>query len=267
MAEPGKGYLDMIGGTRMRQVELGSTGLRVSVLALGTGTNGWAHRSDQTRRGTDWLIGHLRDGYELGVNFWDLADQYGSHRCAREALRHLEREHIVITTKTTARDYQTCSRAVERYLKELGTDYLDIVLLHGEDSPDWNTQRRGAMDALDEAKGRGLVRAVGISSHRLDGIETAAAEPWLDVMLVTLNYASARMGTPQQEVVPVLRKAHARGKGIYAMKVLGCGRLASDPERAIQYILDLGCVHAMTIGHTEDTQLSQNVEIIDRLGG
>jgi aryl-alcohol dehydrogenase-like predicted oxidoreductase len=251
----------------MHQAELGNTGLHVSLLALGTGTNGWNHRSDQTRRGTGWLTQHLREGYERGVTFWDLADQYGSHRCAREALKHVERERLVIATKTTARDYTTCSSAIERFLEELGTSYLDIVLLHGQDASDWNVHCRGAMDALDEAKERGLVRAVGISSHRLDGIQTAAAEPWLDVMLVTLNYAGARMGTPQDEVVPVLREAHARGKGIYAMKVLGCGRLASDPEKAIRYILDLGCVDAMTIGHTEDTQLSQNVEIIDRLAG
>jgi aryl-alcohol dehydrogenase-like predicted oxidoreductase len=251
----------------MLKVELGDTGLQVSVLALGTGTNGWNHRSDQTRRGTDWLIRHLRDGYEMGVNFWDLADQYGSHRCAMKALKHVEREALVINTKTTARDYRSCSKAVERFLKELDTDYLDIVLLHGKDSSDWNTGCRGAMDALSEAKERGLVRAVGISSHRLDGIRTAAAEPWLDVMLVTLNYASVRMSTAQQEVVPVLQEAHARGKGIYAMKVLGCGRLTSDPEQAIKYILDLDCVHAMTIGHTDNTQLSQNVEIIERLSG
>jgi len=251
----------------MLKVEFGNTGLHVSVLALGTGTHGWNHESEQTRRGIDWLIRHLRNGYDIGVNFWDLADQYGSHQCAREALRHIERESVVINTKTTARDYQTCSEAVERFLRELDTDYLDIVLLHGKDSSDWNTEYRGAMDALNDAKERDLVRAVGVSSHRLDGIKTAAAEPWLDVMLVTLNYASVRMSAPQEEVVPVLREAHARGKGIYAMKVLGCGPLTSDPEKAIRYILELDCVHAMTIGHTEDTQLSQNVGIIERLGG
>ena len=251
----------------MLKVRLGNTGLHVSVLALGTGTNGWGNGSDQTRRGTDWLVRHLRDGYEMGVNFWDLADSYGSHQYAMEALKHIERENLVISTKTHARDYQTCSEAVERFLRELDTDYLDIVLLHGKDSSDWNAEYRGAMDALNDAKERNLVRAVGISSHRLDGIKTAVAEPWLDVMIVALNYASIRMRAPQEEVVPVLREAHARGKGICAMKVLGCGPLTSDPEKAIKYILNLDCVHAMTIGHTENTQLSQNVEIIERLSG
>jgi aryl-alcohol dehydrogenase-like predicted oxidoreductase len=262
-----KGFLDATGGEIMLKAELGNTGLHVSLLALGTGTHGWNHESDQTRRGTDWLTEHLRNGYEMGVNFWDLADQYGSHQSAREALKHIEREELVINTKTTARDYQTCSMAVERSLRELDTGYLDIVLLHGKDSSDWNTEYRGAMDALNDARERDLVRAVGISSHRLDGIRTAASEPWLDVLLVTLNYRDIRMSAPKETVVPVLRKAHTHGKGIYAMKVLGRGSLTSDPEKAIKYILDLDCVHAMTIGHTENAQLSQNVEIIERLSG
>jgi aryl-alcohol dehydrogenase-like predicted oxidoreductase len=251
----------------MKKVELGNTGLHVSLLALGTGTHGWGHVSDQTRRGNDWLTRHLRDGYERGVSFWDLADQYGSHQAAKDALQHIDRENLVIHTKTTARDYRDCAKAVERFLVELDTDYLDSILLHGKDAAGWNVECRGAMDALNEAKEKGLVRAVGISTHRLEAIRTAADEPWLDVMLVTLNHAGMRMSAPPEEVLPVLREAHAQGKGIYAMKVLGCGPLTSDPEKAIRYILGLDCVHAMTIGHTADAQLDQNVEIIERWPG
>lgn len=251
----------------MLKVKLGNTGLQVSVLAIGTGTHGWHHESDQTRRGYNWLVEHLRDGYEMGVNFWDLADQYGSHKCAREALKNIKRENIIINTKTTARDYQTCSEAVERFLKELNTDYLDIVLLHGKGSSDWNSEYKGAMDALRDAKERKLVRAVGISSHGLGGLKTAASEPWVDVILVRFNYESIRMDAPKEEVIPVLREAHDRGKGLYAMKVLGCGPLASHPEKAIKYVLGTDYIHAMTIGHTENTQLSQNVEIIEKLVG
>ncbi|OGO04789.1 MAG: hypothetical protein A2Y73_01985 [Chloroflexi bacterium RBG_13_56_8] len=251
----------------MLKVELGNTGLCASLLALGTGTNGWSHSSDQTRRENGWLVGHLRNGYEMGVNFWDLADEYGSHQDAAKALKHINREDLVISTKTTAHDYQKCSEDIERFLRELGTDYLDIVLLHGSDAPDWNVERRGAIDALQEAKDKKLVKAIGISAHRLEGITVAAEKPWLDVLLATLNYAGARMRAPKEEVVPVLQEAHARGKGICVMKVLGCGALTSDPERAIQYILDLDCVHAMTIGHTDDSQLRENIEIIERLRG
>ena len=251
----------------MLKVELGNTGLNVSLLALGTGTHGWNHESDQTRRGNDWLVGHFRSGYEMGVNFWDLADMYGSHQCAGEALEHLKREDLIISTKTTTRDYQSCSAAIERFLEELGTDYLDIVLLHGKSSSDWNTECKGAMDALSDAKGKNLVKAVGISSHGIDGIKTAASEPWVDIILARLNYASVQMDTSKEELLPVLQEAHSTGKGVFAMKVLGRGPLTSDPEKAIRYIMDLDCVQAMTIGHSEDEQLSQNVGIIEKLSG
>lgn len=251
----------------MLKVELGKTGLVVSKLALGTGTDGWSYSSEQTRRGPNWLVEHFRAGYELGVNFWDLADQYGSHAHARKALKSLNRKDIVINTKTTAQDEKTCRDAVGRFLKELDTEYLDIVLLHGKSSHDWNVGCRGAMDGLSEAKEKGLVKAVGISSHSLDALKIAAAEPWVDVILVRSNYADTRMDASKEQVIPVLREAHARGKDIYAMKILGCGSLASDPEKAIRYTMDLDCIHAMTIGHTEDAQLEQNVAIIERLSG
>jgi len=248
----------------MLRVELGKTKLYVSRLALGTGTNGWSHSSDQTREGPDWLVEHLRAGYELGVNFWDLADGYGSHAYARRALKSLNRDEIVINTKTNARDEKTCRDAISRFLKELDTDYLDIVLLHGKSSRDWNVKYRPAMNVLSEAKEKGLVKAVGISSHSLDALKVAATEPWVDVILVRINYADIRMDASKEQVIPVLQKAHAHGKGIYAMKVLGCGPLTSDPEKAIGYVLDLDCIHAMTIGHTKDAQLERNVAIIER---
>jgi predicted aldo/keto reductase-like oxidoreductase len=118
---------------------------------------------------------------------------------------------------------------------------------------------------LSEAKDRGVVKAVGISCHGLDALKVASMEPWVDVILARVNYAGSRMDASPDQVLPVLQAAHANGKGIYAMKVLGCGPLASDPEKAIRYILDLDCIHAMTIGHTEDVQLEQNVAMIERL--
>ena len=251
----------------MLKVELGKSGLVVSKLALGTGTDGWNYSSEQTRKGPDWLVGHLLAGVELGVNFWDLADQYGSHTHAKKALRSLNRDEIVINTKTTAQDKQSCRDAVGRFLEELDTDYLDSVLLHGKSTGDWNIRCRGAMDALSEAKDKGLVKAVGFSCHSLAALKVASSEPWVDVILVRSNYADTRMDASKERVIPVLREAHARGKGIYAMKVLGCGPLASDPEKAIRYTMGLDCIHAMTIGHTDNAQLEQNVAIIERLSG
>jgi aryl-alcohol dehydrogenase-like predicted oxidoreductase len=243
-------------------VALGNTGLSVPVLAVGTGTNGWAGRSDQTRKGDAWLSRLLSEAVALGAGFWDLADEYGSHRSAARVLRTVDRGRVVIATKTTAKDRASCASTVDRFLDELGTGWVDIVLLHAVSSAGWNRNRRGAMKALDEAKRAGKVRAVGVSVHSLAALGTAVDEPWVDVVWVRLNYAGTNMDGPLEKVLPLVRRAHAAGKGVCAMKVLGCGGLASDPERAIRFVLETGCVHALAIGPTDDQHLPQLVEII-----
>ena len=245
----------------MKRLELGKSSVSVSPLAIGTGTHGWSYVSDQTRKGENWLTDLFEKGYEAGINFWDLADQYGSHPFARKALCSLDRAGIVINTKTTSTVYENCCSDIERFRTELDTEYLDVVLLHGKRAETWNTDERGAMDALSEAKNRGKVRAVGISSHSLKALRTAAAEPWVDIILVRINFAGTDMDADPDTVVQVLRTAKANGKGIYAMKVMGCGSLSAQAGTAIKYVAELDCVDAMTLGFMSIEEMTQSIEI------
>ncbi len=247
----------------MERIELGNTGLRVSRLAFGTGTRGWSGHSDQTALGLQGLADLLRAAYDLGVTFWDTADEYGSHPHVARAMKGLPRDSLVIATKTTARRAVDATRAVERFLRELDTDIIDIVLLHCMVGGDWPSRYAGAMEALRQAVEKGMVRAVGVSCHSLAALEKAAQNEWVDVVLVRVNYAGINMDASPDRVVPVIAQLHAAGKGVYAMKVLGCGALTEDPRRAIRYVADLGTVHSMTIGMTSRDQIEENVRLID----
>jgi aryl-alcohol dehydrogenase-like predicted oxidoreductase len=249
----------------MDTVTLGTTGLRVSRLAFGTGTHGWAHHSQQTALGVEGLAGLLTLGFERGVTFWDLADQYGSHPHAARALQDVPRDEVVIATKTTSRNRRGTAKDVDRFLKEIGTDVIDIVLLHFLHGGNWPRKYSGAMAALTEAKDAGKVRAVGVSCHNLAALRTAVTTPWVEVVLARINYAGVNMDGSPSEVVPVLNKLHEAGKGVYGMKVLGCGQLTSDVQRAFRYVLDLGTVDAMTVGMSSRAQLLENVEIVQGL--
>ncbi len=207
----------------------------------------------------------LKEANKHGINFWDLADQYGSHRFARKALDSLDRKTIVINTKTTARDYEPCRRDLKRFYRELGIDAIDIVLLHGISTGDWNITHKGAMDALAEAKREGRIRAVGISSHSLDALKAAAREEWVDVILVRFNYDGVNMDGTPSEVMEVLTTALQSGKGVYAMKVLGRRSLAHDVEKALRFVAESGCVHAMTVGFTEIAELDEVVRLLERI--
>lgn len=249
----------------MDYVTLGRTGLRVSRLGIGTGTNGWAHRSDQTALGIEGLSRLLRRGLELGVNFWDAADQYGSHPHVAEALKHVDRDQVVMTTKTTATQNSGVTRDIERFRKELNVDVIDIVLLHNLHRGNWSKKYNGAMEALTRAKEQGKVRAVGFSCHGLGALQAAVDNPWPDIVFVRINYAGVNMDGRPEEVVPVIDQLYASGIGLYAMKVLGCGKLTGDVRRAFEWALSLGTVHALSIGTTSIAQLETNVALMEEL--
>jgi 1-deoxyxylulose-5-phosphate synthase len=249
----------------IERVKLGRCGVTVSRLGIGTGTHGWAKRSDQTALGLQGLADLLVAAHGLGVTFWDAADQYGSHPHVAAALKRVPRDEVVITTKTTSKRGRKVARDVDRYLKELGTDVLDLVLLHSLSQADWPVKYEGAMAALTRAKEAGKVRAVGFSCHGLGALRSAVDDGWSDVVFVRINYDGTRMDGDLSEVTQIVQQLYRSGKGIYAMKVLGCGQLVGDVERAFRFVLGLGTVHALSIGMTGQAQLRENVRLMTDL--
>jgi len=149
-------------------VVLGNTGIKTSRLAMGTGTVGSGHHSHQTALGVQGLSALLLNGYDTrGLRFFDAADSYGSHPHVAEALKHVPRDNVTVLTKTWSRDAQGIRADLDRFRRELGTDYIDIVLMHCLTDDDWTTQYRGAMDVLSEAKQKGVIRAHGCSCHSI----------------------------------------------------------------------------------------------------
>jgi aryl-alcohol dehydrogenase-like predicted oxidoreductase len=249
----------------MDYVEFGSTGLRVSRLAFGTGTNGWAGRSEQTDLGVGELARLLRLGHDHGVNFWDAADAYGSHEHLAEALCDIPRGEVVIATKTTSQSAQQTARDVERFLIELRTDAVDIVLLHCMTQAGWPRRYCGAMEALVRAKEQGKVRAVGVSCHGVGPLLSAAETDLVDVVLARINVAGVHMGAPRSEVVDALERLYTSGKAVYGMKVLGCGRLAGQAHSAMEYVFGLGIVHSIVVGTSSRAQLLENVKLVEEI--
>lgn len=229
-------------------VTLGKTGIRTSLLAMGTGTVGSGHHSHQTALGIGGLSDLLRNGYDHGLRFFDSADSYGSHPHVAEALRHVPRDKATVLTKTWSRDAAGARADLDRFRRELGTDYIDVCLMHCLTEGDWTERYRGVMDVLEEAKQKGIIRAHGCSCHSIDALRAAARSPWVDVDLVRINPVGAYMDASPDIVVPVLREMRAAGKGIIGMKILGQGEMRNRQDEAIKYALSLGLLDAFTIG-------------------
>ncbi len=246
------------------RVSLGPAGVAVTRLAMGTGTNGVGGSSNQTRKlGIAGLGDMLRAGYDQGVTFWDSADQYGTHPHLKEALRRVPREKVAILTKTHASTEREMRADLDRFRRELGTDYLDILLLHCMMDADWPQRKKGAMDVISEAREKGIVKTHGVSCHTLEALKTAARTPWVQVDLARINPSGVAMDGKPDAVLPVLRQMKAAGKGIIGMKILGAGRLRNRADECLQYALSLDCVDCFTIGAENREELAGLVKKIE----
>jgi aryl-alcohol dehydrogenase-like predicted oxidoreductase len=229
-------------------VTLGNTGIKTSRLAMGTGTVGSGHHSHQTDLGVKGLSNLLLNGYDKGLRFFDAADSYGSHPHVAEALKQIPRDKVTVLTKTFSRTPAEARADLDRFRRELGTDYLDICLIHCVTEADWTDRYRGVLDVLSEAKQKGIIRAHGCSCHTIEALRTAAKSPWVEVDLARLNPVGAIMDSDPATVIGVLKEMKAAGKAVIGMKILGQGALRNRQDEGIKFALSNGVLDAFTIG-------------------
>jgi predicted aldo/keto reductase-like oxidoreductase len=240
-------------------VQLGPDKIRLTRLAIGTGTKGG---SIQRLLGVEGVSDMLKFGYDQGVFFWETADSYRTHPHVAAALKRVPREKVTLMTKTPARTADEMRTALDRYRKELGTDYIDIVLLHALRTPNWTEERAGAMEALEEARQKKIIRSHGCSCHSLEALQLSAKTPWVQVQLARINPASVMMDSDPKTIIGVLRQMKAAGKGVIGMKILGEGALVNRIDEALNHALTLDCVDCFTIGPGNRNELADLIKRI-----
>lgn len=231
-------------------IELGPRKIKVSRLAQGTGTNGVGGSSNQTKKmGMSGMGDLFKAGYDNGVFFWDSADQYGTHAHVKEGLKRVPREKVTILSKTHASTAAEMKADIDRFRREMGTDYIDILLLHCMMDDNWPDRKKGAMEYISELQQNGVVRTKGVSCHTLGALKTAARTPWVEVDLARINPAGVAMDSRNPEVVlSVLKEMKDAGKGIIGMKIFGAGALRNRADECLQYALAQNVVDCFTIG-------------------
>jgi len=248
-AEPEKKYASDV-------VTLGKTGIKTSRLAMGTGTFGYNHQSVQSRMDHgSGLPELLRAAFDHGINFWDSADQYGTHPDLKETLKYVPRDKVVILTKTEATTADEMKSDLDRFRKEIGTDYIDILLLHLMTDANWPEEKQGAMEVLEKARQDKIVRAHGVSCHTLEALQAASKSDWVQVDLARINPAQIHMDADVPTVKGILKRMHDDGKGIVGMKIFGAGQLVDRRDESLRFVLGLDYVDAFTIGQEGEEQM------------
>ena len=250
---------------------LGSTGITVSALGLGTvkfGRNqgvkyprGFALPSDQQIRD---LLAQAR---ELGINLLDTAPAYGSSEERLGRLLPPAQSHWIISTKVgetfqqgkSVFDFSAAATqtSVERSLRLLRRESLDLVLIHSDGDDERILQQTDCLQTLLTLKARGWIRAVGMSSKTVAGGLLAVTH--CDVVMVTYNLLSTAE-------LPVIRRAQQAGKGVLIKKGLLSGHLqqiqvpAADPVAAsMRLLLSEPGVSSVVIGTLNPAHLQANV--------
>ena len=234
------------------RVRIGKTSIKASMVGMGTGSIGSNHSSNQTRLGQEAFTRLARHAFDSGINFFDCADQYGSNPFIREALKGIPRDKYVIQTKTNNRDPEGAKADIDRFLKELGVDYIDSLILHCATEGDWTTRYRGVMDVMEEARQKGKIRAHGVTCHSFAALEAAYASDWVMINQVRFNPKQAHMDNDVETCKALFAKMRKKGQGMIGMKVVGQGDLiANNPEYrdvCYRFQIESGVVDAFVVG-------------------
>jgi aryl-alcohol dehydrogenase-like predicted oxidoreductase len=250
-------------------VPLGKTKIKVTRVGLGTGMRGGNRQSNHTRMGKERFEALAQGCYERGIRLYDVADLYGTHPFLADALRKMPRKDYVISSKIWWRrggipesERPGADVVVQRFLRELNTNYIDLMLLHCVVSPTWPDELSEYMNTLAKLKKKGIIRAHGVSCHSLAALQACVKEPWVDSVHARINPYAVQMDVRSIEEVPkvaeVLKALHEQGKGVVGMKLVGEGRFRDSDEKrdeSIRYVLNLGCVDTMVVGFERPNEI------------
>lgn len=241
----------------MEYLQLGQTDLFVSKLCFGALTIGPLQRGLNEAEGG----AIIRRALELGVNFIDTAELYGTYGHIRVALQDLDPTYpVVVATKSYAFTRDGMLFSLEKAQRELDLDVIPIFLLHEQESSHTLRGHWPALEVLWEAKKAGLVQAVGISTHHVEGVAAAAEVPEIDVISPLINITGIGIqGGTREDMLTAIQGAVSKGKGIYAMKPLGGGHLLARWSTALDYLLSKPEIHSVAVGMKSIEEVEHNV--------
>lgn len=254
----------------MQRIKLGNSGLETTLLGIGTGVHAGNRSAFMTRQEKEKSLALLHYAYEKGIRFFDCADTYGTHGLMSEAMKKMDRQKLTLTTKIWVRkggipdpERPDADIVVDRFRKELDTDYLDLVQIHCMVDENWTETQKKQMDILENLKAKGIIRAHGVSVHSLDAMKQAVDHPWVDVIHVRINPFGIAMDKPEPgEVADVINQLHESGKGVIGMKLVGNGKFRDDSDKidqSIQFVLGLGSVDMVIVGFEDRNQVDNYI--------
>lgn len=237
----------------MEYVTLGNSGLHVSKLCFGTLTISPLQSNFDVESGAALL----KSAFDKGVTFFDTAEIYGTYSHLKKAFSGNDK--VIISTKSYSYDIKTAKISLDKARTGLGRDCIDIFMLHEQESEHTLRGHREAIDYFLKMKQRGIIKAFGISTHFIAGVEAAAKAIEIDIVHTIYNKRGLGVadGT-REDMEAAVKKACEAGKGIFAMKPLGGGHISGEAREAFEYVSRSPYVHSVAVGMQTAEELEQN---------
>jgi predicted aldo/keto reductase-like oxidoreductase len=255
--------------TAVDQVTLGSTGIKLSRLGMGTGSSNGQVQRDLGAEGFNSLV---RYAYDQGITYFDCSQTYRTFEWMGAAMKGLPREKLFLQSKIPGQPEKILD-AIDRHRKIYDTDYIDTMLIHCMIKDGWTDPWKRIMDGFDEAKEKGWIRSKGVSCHSVPALRTATVTPWAQVHLVRINPQGQRIDGPEEAVwvdtvhnvspvVTEIKAMKAKGRGIIGMKIIGNGELvkAEDREKSIRFAMSLPELDAIVIGFKNRGEIDEAIK-------
>jgi aryl-alcohol dehydrogenase-like predicted oxidoreductase len=259
--------------TAVDQVTLGKTGIKLSRLGIGTGSN---NGGEQTALGRDGFTKLIHYAYDHGITYIDTAESYRTFEWISGAVKGLPREKLFIQSKMDGKPADVLA-VIDHHRKVFDTDYIDSLLVHCMTRGQWTDEWKRIMDGFNEAQEKKWIRAKGVSCHSLPALRAATASDWSEVHLVRVNpqgiYTDGEVAdwssTSQKEispVMPVIKTMHEKGRGVIGMKICGAGTFATaaDREKSIRFAMACKDIDAIVIGFTSAQQIDEAIAHMNR---
>jgi len=270
---PGRLLADLIPAKRTAadQVTLGKTGIKLSRLGFGTGSDSGQVQMDLGQAQFNSLV---RYAYDQGITYFDCAQSYVTFPWIAGAIKGLPREKLFIQSKIDGQPDDVLS-AIDRHRTVFKTDYVDSMLIHCMVQNHWTDAWKRIMDGYNEAKEKKWIRAKGVSCHSLPALRGARQSDWTEVHLVRVNPQGAFMDgeeetwvgstNPVGPVLEELKAMRAKGRGVIGMKLVGNGTFvdAADREKAIRFAMSRPELDAVVIGFKNRSEIDEAIRRIN----
>ncbi len=244
----------------MKKYSLGKTGITVTEMCFGALPIGPLQANISVEEGAKLIHAAL----EKGINFIDTAEAYKTYPHIRKALEGYNDE-VIIATKSSAKTYKKMEQSIKNALASLNRTYIDIFHLHAARvTPSVFEERVGALKCLQDYKAKGVIRAIGISTHVMEIVRRAAEIKEIDIIFPIINKLGIGIvGGSIEDMIKAISDAHKAGKGLYAMKALGGGHLIDQLEEAFNFVRKIQGISSIAVGMVNQEELELNLKIFN----